>query len=291
MIAPPPRHVIARVVVAALAEDLAEGGDLTTEAVIDSSVHATAQLVSREAGRIAGIDIGLEVFRQIDERIVAEVLLPDGSDVSNDSLIATIHGPARALLTGERVCLNLVGRLSGIATATRTLVAEVAETGAQIADTRKTTPGLRALEKYAVRVGGGRNHRFGLYDAVLIKDNHLAITESITAAIRSAKEVVGRAAKIEIEIDSVELIAEALSAGADIILLDNMHPRELKKAVTIIQGRAVSEASGGVTLETVRAIAATGVDIISVGALTHSAPQLDVALELDRRLPLGQAQS
>ncbi len=276
-----PDRVVHDDVAAALAEDLGETGDVTTTAVVPAHAVARGRLVARAPGRIAGVEIGLEAFRQIDEAVRAEVTRPDGSDVQAGDTIAVVEGPARALLTGERVCLNLIGRLSGIATATQRLVAAVAGTRARITDTRKTTPGLRALEKYAVRIGGGVNHRFGLFDAVMIKDNHLAIAGSISTAVEAARRHVGHAVTIEVEVDSLAQVDEAVSSGADIILLDNMSPSELTEAVDRIGGAAITEASGGITLETVHAVAASGVDMISSGALTHSAPQLDVALDFD----------
>jgi nicotinate-nucleotide pyrophosphorylase (carboxylating) len=224
--------------------------------------------------------MGLQAFTMLDARVVPTILIGDGNDAGAGEVLAELTGPARALLTGERTCLNLLGHLSGIATATREAVALVAGTGARIVDTRKTTPGLRAFEKYAVRCGGGGNHRFGLHDGVMIKDNHIAAAGSIAAAVAAVKAGVGHMLKIEVELDHQDQIPEALEAGADVILLDNMTPRELAAAVALVDGAALTEASGSITAHTVGAVAASGVDIISMGALTHSAPRLDVAMEM-----------
>jgi nicotinate-nucleotide pyrophosphorylase (carboxylating) len=240
-------------------------GDATTDSIFGADDMAQGRIVARDAGRIAGLTTGLQIFTMLDPRVETTILIGDGSDAGAGEVVAELTGPARALLTGERTCLNLLGHLSGIATATRDAVALIAGTAARIVDTRKTTPGLRAFEKYAVRCGGGGNHRFGLHDAVMIKDNHIA--------------AVGHMVKIEVEVDRHDQIAEALRAGADVILLDNMSPRDLAAAVALIDGAALTEASGGITLQTVADVAGSGVDVISMGALTHSAPRLDVAMD------------
>ena len=266
-----------RIVHAALAEDIG-AGDVTTEATVAADAIGTAALLVKEPGVVCGLRAVEVTFRALDPEIVFEAFAEDGDAVEAPAVVARVSGSQRAILTGERVALNFLGRLSGIATLTRRYVEAVAGTGAAVLDTRKTTPGLRALEKHAVAVGGGRNHRFGLDDAVLIKDNHLRAAGSIGAAV----QLVRRAADlpVEVECDTLEHVGEALEAGADAILLDNMTPAELRQAVQLVDRRARLEASGGVTLETIRAVAETGVDEISVGALTHSAPSLDVSLEL-----------
>jgi nicotinate-nucleotide pyrophosphorylase (carboxylating) len=266
-----------RIVRASLAEDLGRG-DVTTDATVDEGATGTAVLVTRAPGVVAGLDAVEAVFRALDPDVEVERLAEDGDVLQSPEPVARVSGSLRAILTGERTALNLLGRLSGIATATRRYVDAVEGTGVAILDTRKTTPGLRALEKQAVAAGGGRNHRFGLDDGVLVKDNHLAATGSIRAAVERLRTVTDL--QIEVECDTLEQLQDALAAGADAILLDNMSLDELRRAVAVTDGRARLEASGGVTLETVRAIAETGVDEISVGALTHSAPALDVSLEL-----------
>ncbi len=265
----------------ALAEDLGTAGDLTTEAVVPPEARASARLVARRAGRIAGLGPALAVFRLLSTEVEIERRVEDAADVAAGALLARLAGPARALLTGERTALNLLGRLSGIATATRDLAALLAGTRARLACTRKTTPGLRALEKYAVRCGGGESHRFGLHDAVLIKDNHLAVAGGVREAVRRARAAVGHLVVVEVEVDGLDQLREALAAGADVVLLDNMPPPQLREAVAIAGGRVPLEASGGVRPETLRAIAESGVDLISVGWLTHSAPALDVALDFE----------
>lgn len=265
----------------ALVEDLGRAGDLTTDAVVPSGTAASARLVARAEGRIAGLAPALAAFRLLDPAVATEIALDDGSDVSAGAVLATVRGPARAILAAERTALNLLGHLSGIATATRGLVAAVAGHRAKVVCTRKTTPGLRALEKYAVRVGGGANHRFGLDDAVLIKDNHLALAGGVQPAVERARAAVGHLVEIEVEVDTLDQLDQALTSGVDAVLLDNMPPETLRRAVERARGRAVTEASGGVTPDTAAEIAATGVDLISVGWLTHSAPALDVALEVE----------
>jgi nicotinate-nucleotide pyrophosphorylase (carboxylating) len=269
--------VLDRIVRASLAEDLGSG-DVTTNATVDEGATGTAVLVTRAPGVVAGLDAVEAVFRALDPEIEVERLVEDGDVLPGPAQVVRVSGSLRAILTGERTALNLLGRLSGIATATRRYVDAVEGTGVAILDTRKTTPGLRALEKHAVAAGGGRNHRSGLDDGVLVKDNHLAATGSIRAAVERLRIVTDL--PVEVECDTLEQLQEALAAGADAILLDNMSLDELRQAVVLTDGRARLEASGGVTLETVRAIAETGVDEISVGALTHSAPALDVSLEL-----------
>jgi nicotinate-nucleotide pyrophosphorylase (carboxylating) len=253
---------------------------LTTDAIFGAGDTSEARIVARESGRIAGIDMALRAFTILDSRTTVTVLIADGRDAAVGATIAEVAGSTRALLTGERTCLNLLGHLSGIATATRDVVDLIAGTGARIVDTRKTTPGLRSLEKYAVRCGGGGNHRFGLYDAMMVKDNHIAAAGSVRSAVAAVKAHVGHMVKIEVEVDHRDQVSEALGAGADVILLDNMTPQELTEAVSLVNGAALTEASGGITPQTVRAVAESGVDIISMGALTHSAPRLDVAMDM-----------
>jgi nicotinate-nucleotide pyrophosphorylase (carboxylating) len=272
--------IAAPLVRAALLEDVGHGGDLTTEAIVEPTAHARARVVARAAGVLAGLDPAILAFRLLDEGIEISARLPEGTRIEAGECVVEIAGSARALLTGERTALNLLSRLCGIAGATRELVDLVEGWPARIADTRKTTPGLRALERYAVRRGGGINHRFGLDDGVLIKDNHLALAGSIPSAVAAARARVGHMVKIEIEVDTLEQLREALAQPIDAVLLDNMTPRELSEAVEIVARRVVTEASGGVTAQNVGAIAASGVDIVSVGWLTHSAPALDLSLEI-----------
>ena len=266
-----------RIVHAALAEDIG-AGDITTEATVPPEAVGTAALLVKEPGVVCGLRVAEAVFRVLDPDIRFDALASDGDAVAAPAVVARVSGSERAILTGERVALNFLGRLSGIATLTRRYVDAIEGTGAAVLDTRKTTPGLRALEKHAVAAGGGTNHRFGLDDAVLIKDNHLRAAGSLPAAVelvRSSSDL-----PIEVECDTLEQVATALELGVDAILLDNMTLGELRDAVVLTAGRARLEASGGVTLDTIRAIAETGVDEISVGALTHSARSLDVSLEL-----------
>jgi nicotinate-nucleotide pyrophosphorylase (carboxylating) len=268
------------VVQAALREDLGRAGDLTTDAVVPESARATARLLARQAGRVAGLTISCRAFTLLDDRVQVDYRAADGDDVEAGATLAEVSGPARAILSAERVALNFLGRLCGIATQTRDVVAAVAGTGTRVVDTRKTTPGLRGLEKYAVRVGGGWNHRFGLYDAVLIKDNHLVVAGGVGEAVRRAKAAVGHLVKVEVEVTSLAEVQEALDAGAEVVLLDNLTPQQLREAVALVGGRAVTEASGGITPANAAEVAATGVDVISLGWLTHSAPALDVALDV-----------
>jgi len=276
---PPHRLLIEPIVRHALEEDLGRAGDITSELTVPANQRCSAKLVARQTGTIAGLVAAQCAFRLVDPDLKITVIAADGSTVQANSVLATIEGVSRSLLTSERVSLNFVGHLSGVATATRALVDAVAGTKARIVCTRKTTPGLRLLEKYAVRCGGGFNHRFGLDDAVLIKDNHLVAAGGIKQAIERVRAGLGHMAKIELEVDSLEQLEEALGLGVDTILLDNMKPSDLKRAVAVSKGRATLEASGNITLSTVRAVAETGVDYISSGAITHSAPNLDVALD------------
>lgn len=275
---------LCRIVEQALEEDLGRG-DVTSDLLIPPNVEARAVLRSRVNGVIAGLDIARLVFELVDGKAQFTALATDGSVISRDQDLAIVSGAARSLLRAERVALNFLQRLSGIATLTFHFVEAVSGSRARIVDTRKTTPGLRAIERYAVRAGGGFNHRRDLSDAMMIKDNHLAVIAarglSLREAVAFARESMAHTLKVEIEVDRLDQIAEAITAGADIILLDNMSPENLRKAVTMIDGRAITEASGGVSLETVSEIAATGIDVISVGALTHSAPSLDIGLDVD----------
>jgi len=273
--------VYADMVRLALAEDLGRAGDLTTEATVPLGVAGRARVVSRQSGRLAGMDIAVAVFRALDPDLGVVSLRPDGSDVEPGETVLEVEASASALLTAERSALNILAHLSGVATATRTMVEAVAGSGTEITCTRKTTPGLRALEKYAVRVGGGRNHRFGLDDAVLIKENHLAVAGGVGEAVRRARARVGHLVKIEIEVESLEQLDEALAAGADAVLLDNMPLDRLRTAVARAKGLVMLEASGGINATTVRGVAETGVDLISCGALTHSAPALDLSMALE----------
>ncbi len=274
-----PRIVIEPLVRAALLEDLGRAGDVTSDAIISPDAHATVALVSREPGTIAGTDCARLAWELVDPRIVVSDLLPDGSRVEPGTVIGTASGPARGLLSGERVALNFLGHLSGGATGTATIADAIAHTHAKVADTRKTIPGLRALQKHAVKAGGGSNHRFGLDDAVLIKDNHIAVAGGVTQALALAKAGVGHLVKIEVEVDSLEQLAELLEVGADAVLLDNMGPDLLREAVGMIDGRLITEASGRITPATAVPIAEAGVDLISVGWLTHSARVLDIGLD------------
>lgn len=279
MTAPLPRHLVEAAVAAALSEDLGLAGDITTSACIPAGRQASATLAARRHGVIAGIDFVRAAFRQCDPDIRVECVAGDGSTVAPGDIVARIEGPARGVLTGERVALNFLGRLSGVATATAALIKAIEGTRAKIVCTRKTTPGLRGFEKYAVRCGGGMNHRFGLFDAAMIKDNHIVAAGGIAPAIRAVRGQVGHLVRIEIEVDTIAQMTQALDERADAILLDNMSLEDLRRAVQINAGRALLEASGNVTLETVRAIAETGVDVISSGAITHSAPCLDLGLD------------
>ena len=264
----------------ALEEDLGRAGDLTSDAILPPDLNAEAAIVSRKAGRIAGLEASASAFRILDPAVDVEFQTRDGRDAAAGETLAVVRGPARSLLSAERTALNLLGRLCGVATTTRDLVALVAPHGTRIVCTRKTTPGLRALEKYAVKAGGGSNHRFGLDDAVLIKDNHVALAGGIRPAVERARSYVGHLVKIELEVDSLDQLREALDLKVDVVLLDNMSLETLREAVSLAKGKALTEASGGITPQTAPAVAATGVDMISVGWLTHSSPALDVALDV-----------
>jgi nicotinate-nucleotide pyrophosphorylase (carboxylating) len=277
----PSRLVLEPIVRAALLEDLAHGNDLTTDAIVGPDDVARARIVARQPGIVAGTGAAELAFRLLDESVETEILVRDGGRAAAGQSVAAIRGNARAILTGERAALNLLSRLSGIATATRSLVDLVAGTHARVADTRKTTPGLRVLERYAVRCGGGANHRFGLDDAVLVKDNHLAVAGSIHAAVAAVRAQIGHLVKVEVEVDTLEQLRLALEEPIDAVLLDNMTPERLSEAVRIVNRRVLTEASGGVTRETIGAVARSGVDIVSVGWLTHGAPALDLGLDVD----------
>ena len=276
-----PKLMITEAVAAALREDLGRAGDLTSDATIPADKQAKAVIAARKDGVLAGLPLALEAFRAIDDRVTVEAKCQDGDRLAPKTVIAEIEGPARAILGAERVALNFLGHLSGIATATDQFAAKISNTKALICDTRKTTPGLRAFEKYAVRCGGGLNHRYGLDDAILIKDNHIAVAGGVGQAIIAARAYAGHLVKIEIEVDTLEQLTEALMESPDAVLLDNMSIGELREAVEIINGRAVAEASGNITLETVEEVAETGVDVISSGWITHSAPSLDLGLDID----------
>jgi nicotinate-nucleotide pyrophosphorylase (carboxylating) len=274
-----PASLIQRAVADALAEDLGGAGDITTDATVPAHAKAKAELVARKAGVIAGLAVAEAAFRALDADAKFEYLVSDGDRVDGNTCVARVSGKARALLTAERVALNYLCRMSGIATLTRRYVEAIRGTQARIVDTRKTTPGLRAFEKYAVRCGGGHNHRAGLYDAILIKDNHIVAAGGIGRAIEAARANAGHMVKIEVEVDTLAQLEEVMAHKIDAVLLDNMTTEQLSAAVRLVNGLALTEASGGVSLESVRGIAETGVDIISVGALTHSAPILDLGLD------------
>jgi nicotinate-nucleotide pyrophosphorylase (carboxylating) len=264
----------------ALLEDLGRAGDLTTDALVPPRLHAKAALVARQPGVIAGIDVAAAAFRLIDANLVFVAHTLDGGRTSPGTVVATLSGPAATILTAERVALNYLGHLSGIATATASIADSIAHTKTRVVCTRKTTPGLRALEKYAVRCGGGGNHRFGLDDAILIKDNHIAIAGGVRPALERARAHAGHLVKIELEVDRLDQLTEALALGVDAVLLDNMDISTLREAVRMVDRRAVTEASGRINPETAPAIAETGVDLISVGWLTHSAAVLDIGLDI-----------
>lgn len=280
-IPPLPDVLLEPLVRTALLEDLGRAGDLTTDAIVPIGQTARMHVRARQPGVIAGLDLARLAFGLIDAKIRMKVERPDGSEVRPGEVVAILEGPARGLLTGERTALNFLCHLSGIATVTAGIVAAARPHRAQIVCTRKTMPGLRAVEKYAVRIGGGGNHRFGLDDAVLIKDNHVAVAGGIRPAIERAKRGVGHLVKIEVEVDTLAQLEEAMTVGVDAVLLDNMDPATLARAVAMVGGRAITEASGRVTPETAPAIAASGVDLISIGWLTHSAPVLDLGLDFE----------
>lgn len=278
-IPPLPPIMVEPPVRAALLEDLGRAGDLTTDAIVPSDARAECALVARQPGVVAGLDYAVAAFRLIDPSIETRVERPDGTRLAPGDLIALIRGPARGILTAERTALNFLCHLSGIASATRGIVDAIVGTKSHVVCTRKTMPGLRAAQKYAVRVGGGSNHRFGLDDAVLIKDNHVAIAGGVRAAVERARAGVGHLVKIELEVDTLNQLREAMALGVDAVLLDNMGPDMLREAVQFVGGRAITEASGRIRPETAPAIAATGVDLLSVGWLTHSVQVLDIGLD------------
>jgi nicotinate-nucleotide pyrophosphorylase (carboxylating) len=274
------RILLEPIVRTALLEDLGRAGDITSDAIVPVDAKIDAVIAARQGGVVAGLDAALLTFELLDPGLAVEILAADGSAVERGRRIAHITGRARPVLAAERTALNLVSRLSGVATATRLLVDAIRGHNAKIVCTRKTTPGLRILEKEAVRLGGGANHRFGLDDAMLIKDNHIALAGGVTEALRRARAHAGHLVKIELEVDTLEQLAEALAVGVDAVLLDNMDPPTLRRAVQMVAGRAVTEASGRITRETVPEIAAAGVDLISSGWITHSAPILDLGLDI-----------
>ncbi len=276
---PPPALLLEAQVRAALLEDLGRAGDITSQLTIPAGKSATAKLVARKPGRLAGLICAEAAFRLVDPTLKFDANTPDGSDIAAGTVLATISGSAQSIVTAERVALNFLGPLSGTATATAALVKAVVGTGARIACTRKTLPGLRALQKYAVRCGGGFNHRFGLDDAAMIKDNHIQAAGGLKPAVEGLRAGLGHMVRIELEVDTLTQLGEALALGVDTILLDNMTLEDLRLAVAMAKGKAVLEASGNVTLTSVRAIAETGMDYISSGAITHSAPNLDIGLD------------
>lgn len=278
-LAPLPTIMLEPLVRSTLLEDLGRAGDITTDAVVPAELQETVVLRTRQPGVVAGLDLATLAFRLIDPSVSVHVEHADGEAVEAEDVIAMVTGPARALLTAERAALNFLCHMSGIASVTRGIVGAVSEYQARIVCTRKTTPGLRAIEKYAVRAGGGSNHRFGLDDAVLIKDNHIAIAGGIGPAIERVRQRCGHMVKIEVEVDRLDQLETALSLSVDAVLLDNMSVETLAQAVRVAKGRAITEASGRVTPETAPVIAATGVDLISIGWLTHSAPILDIGLD------------
>ncbi|MBE0580911.1 carboxylating nicotinate-nucleotide diphosphorylase [Devosia sp.] len=275
-----PRLLVERAVAAALEEDLGLAGDLTSQATLAPAAWATASLSAREPGIIAGLDLAAAAFRLVGDGVTFTPVLADGDRVAAGGLVADVTGPARLVMSAERVALNFLNHLSGIATLTREYADAVAGTGAQICDTRKTTPGLRAFEKYAVRCGGGANHRYSLDDAILIKDNHIAVAGGVTAAYQAAEAFAGHLVAIEIEVTNLAELEEALAAGARVILLDNMDNETLRRAVAVNAGRARLEASGGVKLDRVRSIGETGVDYISTSQITMAAKPLDLGLDV-----------
>ena len=276
---PLPDLMLEPLVRSALLEDLGRAGDLTTDAIVPADAQAELRLVARQEGVLAGLALARLAFRALDAQSRFEPVLRDGSELAPGQEIARIHGSARAILTAERVALNYLCHLSGVATATASIARAIADTGARVTCTRKTMPGLRALQKYAVRVGGGSNHRFGLDDAVLIKDNHIALAGGVAEALARARAGVGHMVQIQLEVDTLEQLEVALSLGVDVVLLDNMDLDTLRTAVSMARGRAVTEASGRITPETARAVAETGVDQIAVGWITHSARVLDIGLD------------
>lgn len=279
-----PSLLVTDAVRVALKEDLGRAGDITSAATIPVEATAEAVFGARKEGVLAGLALAEAAFREIDASVVFTALKRDGDRIGKGEAAARVSGPARAILSAERVALNYLCHLSGVATATAALVAKVAHTKARICDTRKTLPGLRAFEKYAVRCGGGWNHRYGLDDAILIKDNHIAVAGGVVAAIERARAHAGHMVRLEVEVDSLPMLGEAMTARPDAVLLDNMPPAMLREAVLIVAGRAITEASGGIALDTVAAVAETGVDYISSGWITHSAPYLDLGLDVVARV-------
>jgi len=271
----------APIIARALAEDFGEAGDITTDAIVAADARASARIVARREGRLAGLDVALAVFSTLDPAVAVEFGHRDGEDVKAGATLAVLSGPARVLLSGERTALNLLGRMSGIATTTRDLATAVGNNKARIVCTRKTAPGLRLLDKYAVRAGGGVNHRFGLGDGVLIKDNHRVMTGGVGPAIERVRQRLGHMVKVEVEVDTMAELEEALDFDVDAVLLDNMATAMLAEAVTLVGGRVVTEASGGITPQTVADVAAAGVDLISLGWLTHSVTNWDVGLDFE----------
>jgi len=274
------RFLIEPVVRAALLEDLGRAGDITSEAVVPAEATVEAVIAARQPGVLAGLDAALLAFELLDPALRIERLRADGDRISRGEIVARISGRARPVLGAERTALNFLSRMSGVATVTRALADAIAGYKARIVCTRKTTPGLRALEKHAVRLGGGANHRFGLDDAMLIKDNHIALAGGVRQALERARRHAGHLVKIELEVDTLDQLAEALQVGVDAVLLDNMTPETLRRAVAMVDSRAVTEASGRITLESAPVIAAAGVDLISSGWITHSAPILDLGLDI-----------
>jgi nicotinate-nucleotide pyrophosphorylase (carboxylating) len=274
-----PTHIVEALVRAALAEDLGDAGDITSQAVVPADAVARVAMVARDAGCIAGLDLAEAAFRMVDPALNMTRPVAEGAMVAKGDVVLQVSGSARSILAAERVALNFVGRLSGIATLTRRMADAALPHKAKIAATRKTTPGLRGIEKYAVQAGGGLPHRYGLYDAVMIKDNHIAMGGGVHETLRAAKKAAGHTVKIEIEVDTLDQLLLVMEEGTDIVMLDNMSLEDMRTAVKIVAGRAVIEASGNVTLARIPDIAATGVDIISSGAITHSAPNFDVGLD------------
>ena len=275
------RLIIEPLVRAALLEDLGRAGDITTEAIVPEGAEVDAVIAARQPGVVAGLDAALLAFELIDPALRIEQLRDDGARISRGEIVAQLKGRARGVLGAERTALNLLSRMSGVATATRAFADAIAGSKAKIVCTRKTTPGLRTLEKEAVRLGGGANHRFGLDDAMLIKDNHIALAGGVRPALERARRNAGHLVKIELEVDTLEQLTEALAIGVDAVLLDNMTPETMRRAVALVGGRAITEASGRINLETAPAVAATGVDLISSGWITHSAPILDLGLDIE----------
>ena len=276
---PLPSVMLEPLVRATLLEDLGRAGDITTDAIVPAESRGRTRLVARQAGVLAGLDLARLAFGLVDPEIGFRALLADGARLEAGSEIAVIEGPARGMLTAERTALNFLGHLSGVATATASIADAIAQYRCKVTCTRKTLPGLRAVQKYAVRVGGGSNHRYGLDDAVLIKDNHVALAGGVREAVERARAAVGHMVKIELEVDTLAQLEEALALGVDVVLLDNMDPPTLRDAVAMVDGRAITEASGRITPATAPAIAATGVDLMAVGWLTHSARVLDIGLD------------